>query len=307
MNRILSPRFHTKKICITAVLAIFGVLYLGVELNEEHFKGNFIIYETERSISLKRLSTIRNTTQSMTDLSANTKSHAKFVDLFKERQALSHITFDTIEKDAKALYTVLILISSFVDHRDRRKRIRETWGNSSMWNTADKYKIVFVTGKVKVAQSMIEIAEEAKESRDIISLDIPEDFYLLAKKIIIGLIWAKHNMKFKAILKGDDDTFMNIDNVIDFINNNTITDGYFGQSMAGQPVERNGRYKLTKEEHENDHYDPYCSGGGFIFTNSSVYKIIPIFDLEKILKIDDAHIGEVAFKAGILHNNLIFI
>ena len=216
----------------------------------------------------------------------------------KEIDAISHTIFDTIEKDYRVIYTVLILISSHVTHKNRRIAIRKTWGNSSMWTTRDKYKIVFLTGKVKDANSMIEIAEEAKVSRDIISLDIPEDFYLLAKKVIVGLVWAKHNMKFKAILKGDDDTFMNLDNIIAFINQNTIIDGYFGNKMGNQRVDRIGRYKLTEEEHQRDRYDPYCSGGGFILTNSSVYKIIPNLDLDNILKIDDAHIGEVAFRAG---------
>ncbi|XP_047132254.1 N-acetyllactosaminide beta-1,3-N-acetylglucosaminyltransferase 4 isoform X1 [Hydra vulgaris] len=218
--------------------------------------------------------------------------------LFKEAEAISHITFDTVEKE-NTVYTVLILISSFITHRNRRIKIRETWGNSSMWATADKYKIVFLTGKVNTASSMIEIAEEAKISKDIVLLDIPENFYLLAKKVIVGLTWAKHNIKFKSVLKGDDDTFMNIDNIIDFINQNKKTDGYFGNLMYHQPVERKGRYKLTKEEHKNDYFAPYCSGGGYILTNSTVYKIVPYFDLEKNLKIDDAYIGEVAFDAGI--------
>ena len=218
--------------------------------------------------------------------------------LNKEIEALTHISSDATEKDNRVIYTVLILISSHVTHKNRRIAIRKTWGNSSMWTSTDNYKIVFLTGKVKEASSMIEIAEEAKVSRDIISLDIPEDFYLLAKKVIVGLIWAKHNMKFKAILKGDDDTFMNLDNIIAFINQNTIVNGYFGARMVGQLVNRNGQYKLTKEEHENEFYDPYCSGGGYIFTNSSVYKIIPILDLGKTLSIDDAYIGEVALKAG---------
>ncbi|XP_065643599.1 N-acetyllactosaminide beta-1,3-N-acetylglucosaminyltransferase 2 isoform X3 [Hydra vulgaris] len=218
----------------------------------------------------------------------------------KEFQSLSHIYYDTIEKDQNSVYTLIILISSFIDHKKRREKIRESWGNPKIWNTNDKFMIVFVTGKVERANSMMELAEEAKVTKDIISLDIPEDFYLLAKKVIIGFIWAKNNLKFKAILKGDDDIFINLDNAINFINRNEETYGYFGQKMHNQPVERSGRYKLTKEEHEKNVFDPYCSGGGFIFTNASIYKIIPLFDIEKILRIDDAHIGELAFQTGIV-------
>ncbi|XP_004211264.1 beta-1,3-galactosyltransferase 1 [Hydra vulgaris] len=295
-------RFYLKNIAyMFLLLLIIGIFTFVVQFNKELKER--LNYDDIASINISEFMSqqfLKKETEKPFTLSSDNYELLLKESAAREAQALSHINFDTVEKDGKALHTVVILISSFVDHKYRRDKIRESWGNPKMWVTKDKFMIVFVTGKVKHAKSMIELAEEAKVSKDIMSLDIPEDFYLLAKKVIIGFVWAKNNLKFKAILKGDDDTFINIDNAVNFINQNKETYGYFGQSMAGQPVERYGRYKLTKEEHEKDHYDPYCSGGGFIFTNASIYKILPLFDLEKILRIDDAHIGEVAFKAGVV-------
>ena len=309
MRRILNSRFNL--VCnfkisqVKKVLWIvtFFIILTFLFLSNEHIKEKYVFLKVSNLFPPKNseitnifLPHLTSALSTLTQEQLNNKP--SMVNSVNVKKSLSHITFDAVEKDNSILYTVLILISSHVNHRFRRKRIRESWGNPRVWNTSDKYKVVFVTGKVKEAQSMIKIAEEAKVSKDIISLDIPENFYLLAKKVIIGITWAKHNLKFKAFLKGDDDTFINIDHVVDFINANKLAYGYFGQAMIGQRVERSGRYQLTKEEHENDRYDPYCSGGGFIFTNMSVYKILPMLDFKKTLRIDDAYIGEAAFKAG---------
>ncbi|XP_065643642.1 beta-1,3-galactosyltransferase 1 isoform X2 [Hydra vulgaris] len=220
----------------------------------------------------------------------------------KEKNVLSHITFDGVKKQ-NVSYTILFLISSHTRHANRRNIIRRTWGNPLSW-VETNWKVVFLLGYEENIQLMENAKQEATQNEDIVIEDIRENFYDLAKKVIIGLTWAKKYIKFKNILKGDDDTFMNIDNIIKFVTKNHILEGYFGQKMEKQPVERNGRYKVTVEEHKTNYYDPYCSGGGFILTNYSVYKILANIDITNTLRIDDAHVGEVAFKAGIIAKSI---
>ncbi|XP_047133858.1 N-acetyllactosaminide beta-1,3-N-acetylglucosaminyltransferase 4 [Hydra vulgaris] len=217
----------------------------------------------------------------------------------KENKALEKVVLDFVEKNSSIVYTTVFLISSRVNHTERRNLIRESWGNSSYWNTTETYLIVFVVGIVTENRIMNKTLAEAKVTKDILYLNVTEDFYLLAEKVIIGLTWAKKNLKFKAVLKGDDDAFMNIDNILEFINRNNVINGYFGNKLTNLQVLRTGRYMVTKEEWNPDFFYPYCSGGGFLLTNSSVYKMIEIFDLQKKFRIDDAYIGEVAFQAGI--------
>ncbi|XP_065648213.1 N-acetyllactosaminide beta-1,3-N-acetylglucosaminyltransferase 4 isoform X2 [Hydra vulgaris] len=219
--------------------------------------------------------------------------------LAKEMEILSHIIFDSVEKNDAIVYTTVIIISSHVNYRNRRNMIRESWGNSNNWITNEKYLVVFFVARITDAKATIQMADESKVQKDIVFVDIIEDFYLLTKKVIIELMWAKKNVKFKTLLKGDDDTFINIDNIINFVKSIDITDGYFGNVIYNGRVKRYGRYGMSKIEFENDYYHPYCSGGGFILTNSSVYKMTSIFDLNKVFRIDDAYVGEIAFQAGI--------
>ncbi|XP_047139118.1 beta-1,3-galactosyltransferase 5 isoform X1 [Hydra vulgaris] len=324
-NAFLSMR---KRKMVCSVLSAFLVLALFLtsthikELNVEnkvlfiHAPKN-IIYETKEiedkgptrlarmhHFLLKKMLEKLNQTKVLKNVidhkSHLNKSKISEKNLNKESEALEKIVFDFVKKNSSIVYTTIILISSRVNHTERRNLIRESWGNSSFWNTNEKYLIVFVVGIVTAKKTARQMLEEAKVTKDILYANVSEDFYLLAEKVIIGLTWAKNNLKFKFISKGDDDTFMNIDNIMKFIKRNQVKNGYFGNKITGAQVIRTGRYMVTKEEWSSDYYYPYCSGGGFLLTNSSVFKMIQLFDLQKIFRIDDAFIGEVAFQAGII-------
>nr|XP_047129095.1 N-acetyllactosaminide beta-1,3-N-acetylglucosaminyltransferase 4 isoform X2 [Hydra vulgaris] len=273
--RILCAKVSNKKISVLLIASIFlmSILIYGTIL-----KNRFSFISVDKDD--ENPSTTLNT-----------------INLAKESEILSHIIFDSVETDLELTYTAIIVISSHVNNRNRRNLIRETWGSIFSWITNEKYLIVFVVARTTNAKAMIEIAHEAKIRRDILYLDIFEDFYLLTKKVIIALTWAKNKVSFEALLKGDDDTYMHLDNMINFVKNISVTDGYFGNKIINAYVQREGKYQVSKEELQKDLYNPYCSGGGFILTNSSVYKMTSLFDLNKIFRIDDAFIGEIAFQA----------
>ena len=75
---------------------------------------------------------------------------------------------------------------------------------------------------------------------------------------------------------------------------------YFGKVMWKQPVERKGRYKLSRVEFANDHFDPYCSGAGIFARYDLIKKMIPHLRPHKkrLLKYEDAYFGSIAFKLG---------
>ncbi|XP_004209192.2 beta-1,3-galactosyltransferase 1 isoform X1 [Hydra vulgaris] len=302
--------YRRTAVILLSVVSIWGVFYLNNKIkdvfldmnikNDKHYNYfNKVFNQTnEENDETSSISTkMKEYFQLKPTLVQTTK--IPFDYLAKENEALSHIIFDYVEKDNTVTYTLLIIISSHVNNRKRRDRIRESWGSIFNWVTVKKYLLVFVVARTSDAKSMIEIADEARIRRDVLYLDIFEDFYLLTKKVIVGLTWAKNYVKFKALLKGDDDTFVNIDNVIQFINVNDIIDGYFGNKIYKAKVRKFGRYQVSKEEFKKDIYETYCSGGGFILTNSSVYKMTKLFDINKILRIDDAYVGEIAYQAEI--------
>ncbi|XP_004206920.3 N-acetyllactosaminide beta-1,3-N-acetylglucosaminyltransferase 4 isoform X1 [Hydra vulgaris] len=279
-SKISLLKYFFLGLVVTIAFFVFiELLYLQTKDSLKHAK----LIQNLHDINHQLLTSDRNTI-------ANTNN---------KEDSLSYVIFDSVKRDCNIIYSTLIIITSHVKHVNRRNRIRQTWGNESKWNSGGKYIIVFVVGRISDSDIMMNIAEEAKLWRDIILVNILEDFYTLAKKVIIGLIWANQNIKYKLILKGDDDIYINIINVLAFVKENDIEDAYIGNKIENALVFRSGRYKVSKEEHEIDTYDPYCSGGGYFLSTTSVEKMIPLFDLNHVFRIDDAYIGKIAFKAGI--------
>ncbi|XP_065646643.1 beta-1,3-galactosyltransferase 1 [Hydra vulgaris] len=271
--------FFLSLVVTAALFVIIEMLYFQTKDSLKHAKVIQNSYDINHHLLTSDKNTIANTTYN--------------------KDSLSYVIFDSVKRDCNIIYSTLIIITSHVRHVNRRNRIRQTWGNESKWNSKEKYITVFVVGRISDSDIMMNIAEEAKLWRDIILVNILEDFYTLAKKVIIGLIWANHNIKYKLILKGDDDIYINIINVLAFVKENDIEDAYIGNKIENALVSRSGRYKVTKEEYEIDTYDSYCSGGGYFLSASSVEKMIPLFDLNHVFRIDDAYIGKIALKAGI--------
>ena len=221
------------------------------------------------------------------------------IDLAKENYALSHITLDSTLKN-KNVYKLLVMVTSHSRNSWRRSWIRTLWGNKTMWQMRG-WRIVFVVGKEEDNSVLASITNEAKKYNDILVEDVIEDFYQLSKKLIVSFTWALRNINFEYLLKTDDDTFINIDNAFEFVNKNISPNGYFGNVVFDNMVERVGRYGVSKKEHLADYYSPYCSGGGFIMTRTTVSEILPFFDFNRALKIDDAYIGETVMRAGENH------
>ncbi|XP_065646642.1 beta-1,3-galactosyltransferase 1 isoform X2 [Hydra vulgaris] len=279
-SKFLFLRYFFLALVVTvAFFVIIEMLYFQTKDSLKHAKVIQNSYDINHHLLTSDKNTIANTTYN--------------------KDSLSYVIFDSVKRDCNIIYSTLIIITSHVRHVNRRNRIRQTWGNESKWNSKEKYITVFVVGRISDSDIMMNIAEEAKLWRDIILVNILEDFYTLAKKVIIGLIWANHNIKYKLILKGDDDIYINIINVLAFVKENDIEDAYIGNKIENALVSRSGRYKVTKEEYEIDTYDSYCSGGGYFLSASSVEKMIPLFDLNHVFRIDDAYIGKIALKAGI--------
>ena len=208
------------------------------------------------------------------------------------------ILFENIDrlKTNSSRFKLVVLVSTHALHTGRRKLIRYYWGNHSRWTTPFQWKVIFVTGFFSSFQK-IQLHAEADTYKDTLIESVEEDFYTLSFKVMLGLKWVQANLKYDFLLKCDDDVFVNIDRLMRLLL--TTRDQYFGQKMEFQPVEREGRYGVSVEEHPSPIYDPFCSGGGFVLSHLTVSRMIPFFNWVNPLKIDDAYIGKIVTRTGI--------
>lgn len=296
-----------KKALLLAPCVLFGLTiiasYFSTRRNIQFIPAQY----TGSGVSLEEIM------DKLNDIERKITNHQSYVDYKAYREKLnsllpkivkgdasklnSHMLLDFIEKTGEQ-YRALILVSSNAPHDWRRDAIRSKWGNASMWATTKKWRVIFVTGGTEDKKIAEKLHHEAMIYKDLIMEDVVESFYKLSMKVMIGLQWAHTNFNYDFILKCDDDIFIQIDRLMVSLDRNNEK-GYFGQVMGKQPVMRKGRYGLTAEEHVNDYFDPYCSGGAFLISYGTVNKIIPYFDWERPLKIDDAYIGHLVHKVGV--------
>ena len=212
-----------------------------------------------------------------------------------------HVLKDEVLLDCNKEYDVIFLVTSFAKHFERRAWIRSSWGLGTTWLNKKNWKVVFNVGSVKHDAAVVtaQLQKEADRHKDLLILDVPEDFHKLSLKVMVALQWVYQKFKFKFILKTDDDIFIHVDRVMHILQHGWSHEHFIGHAMRGQPPERNkGRYGVSLEEWPHKTYDAYCSGGGYLLSQSIIERMIPHFNWETPLKIDDAYIGHLVKKAG---------
>lgn len=253
----------------------------------------------------QQLSYINQTIQSLKEWGEYKDHNRKLRENLKlsslKLHSFPHVIHENITLDCKTEYDVIILVTSFARNFERRAWIRKTWGSSQTWLNKNNWKVIFNVGAVKSDSIIVnkQLKNESMEFNDLLILDIPEDFHKLSEKVMAALQWVYQKSSFKFVFKVDDDIFVHIDRVIRHTGDSWSNENFVGNAIRGQPPERNkGRYQVTMEEWKWETFDPYCSGGGYILSNSIISKMIPHFNWVKPLKIDDAYIGHLVKLAG---------
>lgn len=142
---------------------------------------------------------------------------------------------------------------------------------------------------------------EAQIFGDIIRGDYSETYANKVFKIQSGFEWATKYCSFEYLLKTDDDVFVNTRGLVAFLSGEGApkSEFYFGHLMHGNPVLRTGFYAVSKEDHPEDVFKDYLSGGGYVLSKDLVLKFTQTFDVIKPLNIDDAYIGMLAADIGV--------
>ena len=194
---------------------------------------------------------------------------------------------------------LIVLVSSSSVNYSSRMAIRRTWGTDSA--LFRKWKTVFLVGEGNNAVEADRITREEQIFGDIIQGDYAESFANKVFKVQSGFEWAAKYCNFHYLLKTDDDVFVNIHGLIDFLSRDDTpkTGFYYGHLMQNSPVLRSGVYAVSQEDHPEEVYKDYLSGGGYVLSEDLAVKFTAMFDVVKPLKIDDAYIGRLAADIGV--------
>ncbi|KAK3578339.1 hypothetical protein CHS0354_039046 [Potamilus streckersoni] len=199
------------------------------------------------------------------------------------------------------LPSLLIFVLSLPTAKEERQTIRKTWG--SVANRSHVFfnistKIVFVLGRMADAGILQVLQDESNEYKDMVQIDFIESRYNLTRKMMHGLRWVKTYCKsIKYILKADDDTFINVARLSDYllrdadINNDTIHGFMY---RTGGTVLREGKYAVKEEELPIPRYPPYVSGTAYILPYNVISNMLDLAERLPYCPVDDA------FMTGVL-------
>lgn len=193
---------------------------------------------------------------------------------------------------------LLIAVKSIVEDFDRRESVRKTWGREGLINGA-RVRRVFLLGtpRNKTSVSMWEslMQQESHYYKDILLWDFLDTFFNLTLKETHFLGWADEycsNVKF--IFKGDADVFVNVENLINFLQSQDPSKDLFVGDIINnaKPIRsKKSKYYIPETMYGLGIYPAYAGGGGFLMSGVTMKKLSKSCNEVELFPIDDVFLG----------------
>lgn len=216
-------------------------------------------------------------------------------------------------------FLLIMVHSNPVNFMDRES-IRLSWGrednpvNQGSWTSSERsWKTVFLVGKTNSSKLNNLLRQEAQVYKDIVIGDFLDTYRNLSLKTLLGLQWTSRYCKPKYILKTDDDCYVNVLSLVQWLQEYHVTNGsrplYAGNIQRDMEVVRDktNRYYVSVMDVSRHKYPPYASGGGYVFSANLLPRLLIASREVPIIPVEDACFGLYMQHIGIkpLHNNKI--
>lgn len=203
---------------------------------------------------------------------------------------------------------LLIVVKSIIEQHDRREAVRRTWGKEQEVD-GKKIKTLFLLGTTSIGkdhrnlQRLIE--QENQIYGDILQWDFMDTFFNLTLKEVNFLKWFHiycPNVEF--IFKGDDDIFVNTENILDFLafkKEDPLLPSLFVGDIISRAVpirNKQSKYYIPKELYDKP-YPVYAGGGGFLMASALARKLYGASEKIQLFPIDDVFLGMCLKAVGV--------
>ncbi|XP_067623250.1 uncharacterized protein [Eurosta solidaginis] len=236
--------------------------------------------------------------------SQNQSDHTKGIALkeFYETGHLSEeINFAKVcPKNGEEL-KLLILITSAPNHGEARLAIRQTWAH---YGTRRDVSIAFVLGRTENQSIYKELSIENFIYGDMIRGNFIDSYSNLTLKTVSTLEWVDaHCRQAKFILKTDDDMFINVPKLLQFIDGHAKQKRVIYGRLAKQwkPIRnKKSKYYVSTEQFSQPIFPAFTTGPAYLLTSDVVHSLYERALQQVYLKLEDVFTtGIVAQQLGI--------
>ncbi|NXG77983.1 B3GN3 acetylglucosaminyltransferase, partial [Baryphthengus martii] len=207
-------------------------------------------------------------------------------------------------KRSPDIFLLLAIKSSPVNY-NRREVIRKTWGQERTFEGAfiRRVFLVGVSPDTRDAEKLNRLLRlEQWEHGDVLQWDFRDTFFNLTLKQVLFHAWlVEHCPGVRFVFNGDDDVFVNTDNVIRFAAATREQHLMVGHVLVNTgPIRLPwSKYFIPTQLQAPELYPPYCGGGGMLMSGFTARLISRESRHLELFPIDDVYLGMCLEKVGL--------
>nr|XP_022919689.1 beta-1,3-galactosyltransferase 5-like [Onthophagus taurus] len=203
---------------------------------------------------------------------------------------------------------LLILVHSSPRNFDKRRVIRDTWGQERK-----EIKLLFVLGSINNSTLQRKIQTENDINNDLLQGNFMDSYRNLTYKHVMVLKYPiYHCPEVKYVLKTDDDVFVNINATILFIKSEFsppigVSNLLLCKVIKNAKVFRSFRskWRVSVKEYSRKRYPTYCTGFAILYSNDVLFQLYKNAQEMEYFWIDDVHItGDAVLGTNISHTDV---
>lgn len=210
---------------------------------------------------------------------------------------------------------LLIFVKSEVTSFEIRQTIRQTWGN--LTNSNYSVRLLFMLGYPESKQFEIQnrIKEESFVYKDIVQVDVVENYYNITYKFMGTLKFIiKYCYKAKYLAFVDQDVLVHLKNVFKHLV--TISQTQYSVYVAGYvlyyvyPIRFYfNKWYISYSDYQFNLYPPFPIGAFILMSMPVVEYLYVGFMYTKLLPFEDVMIGLILYKLGLtpIHLNNVHL
>lgn len=193
---------------------------------------------------------------------------------------------------------IIALVISAPDNHLARMGIRQTWGHFT--NRKD-VSIAFLLGTTNDMNVNKLLVQESAVYSDIIFANFHENYDNLTLKTMAMLQWVtEYCPKAKYLLKVDDDMFINMPRLLEFVNEHIEdTNTIFGKLAHGWPPVRNNnsKYFLSDTQYLPKVFPDFVTGPSYLLPVSLAPSLFKASLKQPFLKLEDVFLTGLVAKS----------